>query len=131
MVTSNVQNVNLFFSDFSFARFTSQWKQPFDNRIQTSMALTASDLLNRFSAQSAYAQTDEINLVFLPPSQRSTIRRVVRLVIPLWFDCSNLQVSLMAGYASVRFNYHLASQSFTAEEESVHSNPKTFAYLLS
>lgn len=91
----------------NFSRFSSHWKKPYDVRLQNAIVLTATDLLKRFQAQFAYVQTDEISLIFLAPSERSSMKRVVRIV------------SLFAGYASARFNFHLSSQPYAENETMV------------
>ncbi|KAF7336777.1 Thg1 domain-containing protein [Mycena venus] len=81
-----------------FSRFTRGFDKPFDPRLHDAMAQTAADLLQYFPAASlAYTQSDEITLVFpATESARPFNGRVGKLA------------SLAAGYASTRFNHHLA-----------------------
>nr|GAT48746.1 predicted protein [Mycena chlorophos] len=79
----------------AFSTFTRGFEKPFDERIHTAMAATASDLLAHFSdASLVYTISDEITLVF-PTGVREFKGRVAKLG------------SLAAGLASARFNYHL------------------------
>ncbi|KAF8206219.1 tRNAHis guanylyltransferase-domain-containing protein [Mycena galopus ATCC 62051] len=81
-----------------FSKFTRGFNKPFDERIHDAMAQTAADLLEHFPAASlAYTQSDEITLVFpATATARPFNGRVGKLA------------SLAAGYASTRFNHHLA-----------------------
>ncbi|KAJ7077153.1 tRNAHis guanylyltransferase-domain-containing protein [Mycena belliarum] len=70
-----------------FSKFTRGFNKPFDARIHAAMVQTAAGLLTYFPGASlAYTQSDELTLV----------GRICKLT------------SLAAGYAYVRFNYHLA-----------------------
>ncbi|KAJ7364236.1 tRNAHis guanylyltransferase-domain-containing protein [Mycena albidolilacea] len=81
-----------------FSKFTRGFSKPFDQRMHDTMAQTAADLLEYFPAASlAYTQSDEITLVFpATATGRPFNGRVGKLA------------SLAAGYASTRFNHHLA-----------------------
>ncbi|KAJ7859129.1 tRNAHis guanylyltransferase-domain-containing protein [Mycena olivaceomarginata] len=81
-----------------FSKFTRGFSKPFDQRMHDTMAQTAADLLEYFPAASlAYTQSDEITLVFpATATGRPFNSRVGKLA------------SLAAGYASTRFNHHLA-----------------------
>ncbi|KAF7312467.1 Thg1 domain-containing protein [Mycena indigotica] len=79
----------------AFSTFTRGFEKPFDERIHTAMAATASDLLAHFPAATvAYTNSDEITLVF-PNGVKEFKGRVAKLG------------SLAAGLASARFNHHL------------------------
>ncbi|KAJ7261790.1 tRNAHis guanylyltransferase-domain-containing protein [Mycena haematopus] len=82
-----------------FSKFTRGFNKPFDDRLHEAMAHTAADLLAHFPAASvAYTQSDEITLVFpATGTPRPFNGRVGKLA------------SLAAGYASTRFNHHLAN----------------------
>lgn len=51
-----------------FHTFTRGFRRPYDIRIHTAMVATATDLLERFQAVTAYTESDEISLLF-PPSE--------------------------------------------------------------
>lgn len=88
-----------------FSKFTKGFEKPYDERFACAMIQTASDLLQKFHAQTAYTQSDEITLVFMPSQNDESGQwrewdfrgRVIK-----W-------CSLLAGYASARFNHHLTS----------------------
>ncbi|KAF7374724.1 Thg1 domain-containing protein [Mycena sanguinolenta] len=81
-----------------FSKFTRGFNKPFDERLHDAMVQTAADLLEQFPAASlAYTQSDEITLVFpATAAARPFNGRIGKLT------------SLAAGYASTRFNHHLA-----------------------
>lgn len=90
-----------------FGKFTRGFDRPYDVRIHHAMVGAASDLLERFGASSAYTQSDEISLLWAPhaaeaPSSLPFNGRVQKLV------------SVLAGFASARFNAHLAREPFDA-----------------
>ncbi|KAJ6576680.1 tRNAHis guanylyltransferase-domain-containing protein [Mycena vulgaris] len=99
-----------------FSKFTKGFDKPFDERIHTAMAQTAEDLLAYFSdASLAYTQSDELTLVF-PSACRAFNGRVAKLA------------SLAAGYASVRFNHHLAAAGAPAHKQGIaHFDARAFA----
>lgn len=88
----------------AFSKFTSGFAQPFDKRFTLAMLLTTADLLRQFQARTAYCQSDEITLVFLPtPSKDPGV-----VWQPYDFNGRVQKLStLMSGYASVRFYHHL------------------------
>jgi tRNA(His) guanylyltransferase len=71
------------------------------------MVGTATDLLERFGAVTAYTESDEISLIFAPHSDEAPN--------PLPFN-GRVQklVSVTAGFASARFNAHMQRESFDA-----------------
>ncbi|KAJ7031391.1 tRNAHis guanylyltransferase-domain-containing protein [Mycena alexandri] len=81
-----------------FSKFTRGFDKPFDVRLHDAMAQLAADLLAYFPAASlAYTQSDELTLVFpATGAARPFNGRVGKLA------------TLAAGYASTRFNHHLA-----------------------
>ena len=88
-----------------FSTFTRGFDRPYDLRIHRAMVGTATDLLERFGAVTAYTESDEISLVFRPhtdaaPSALPFNGRVQKLV------------SVFAGYASARFNCHMMQSPF-------------------
>jgi len=51
-----------------FSTFTRGFDRPYDLRIHRAMVGTATDLLERFGAVTAYTESDEISLIFPPHS---------------------------------------------------------------
>ena len=90
----------------TFSTFTRGFKKPWDPLLSGAMINTMNDLVNEFRAVTGYTQSDEISLIFVPivDSKTGEYRnlpfngRVIKLT------------SLMAGYASARFNYHLQQE---------------------
>ena len=88
-----------------FSKFTKGFKKPFDEKFSQAMVQTACDLLQEFKACTAYTQSDEITLIFIPVKNEETSEwrewpfrgRVVKMC------------SLLASYASTRFNHHLVT----------------------
>jgi tRNA(His) guanylyltransferase len=87
----------------SFSKFTGSLQQPWDFRFMTAMFLTTYDLLTEFTAATGYTQSDEITLVFVPKPNADTGEYPI---LPFNGKIQKL-VSLTAGFASVRFNFHL------------------------
>jgi len=98
-----------------FSKFTSGFKKPYDERIFRAMLYTTRDLVEEFRATTGYTQSDEITLTFPPFKTEQTIKEGSDVVI---FN-GRIQklISLMSGYCSVRFAYHLSSQTFDINSE--------------
>jgi len=95
-----------------FSKFTKGFKKPFDERIYTAMIRTTADLLRDFSPTLAYTQSDEITLVFMPQlDENNNFKNYI-------FN-GRVQkiVSLLAGFTSSRFTYHLSHQTYDVESE--------------
>jgi len=92
-----------------FHTLTRGFQRPYDMRIHNAMVATATDLLERFSAVTAYTESDEISLLF-PPSTGEM------MIIPFGGRVQKI-ASVCAGYASARFNLHLAAQKFDETDE--------------
>ena len=86
------------------ANFTRGFRRPYDLRIHHAMVAAASDLLTRFGAVTAYTESDEISLIF-PPRTSETI------FLPFAGRVQKI-CSVTAGFASARFNAHMAEQPF-------------------
>lgn len=104
-----------------FSTFTRGFKKPWDNLLHEAMISTTMDLVNHFKARTGYTQSDEISLVFVPTYDEKNYEyspimykgRVIKLV------------SLMAGYASSRFNYHLHQNLITLLNKEENNNTET------
>jgi len=68
------------------------------------MVATTSDLLTRFGAVTAYTESDEISLIFPP-------RTPDAILVPFAGRVQKI-CSVTAGFASARFNVHMAAQQF-------------------
>jgi tRNA(His) guanylyltransferase len=82
-----------------FGRYTVGFELPFDEGFRIAMIRTACDLLIYFHPVTAYTHSDEITLIFSAQNpdmgaEHQFSGRVLKMV------------SLCAGYASSRFNYH-------------------------
>ena len=93
-----------------FSTYTKGFARPYDLRVHRAMVGTATDLLERFGAATAYTESDEISLVFPPHTEAAPS--------PLPFN-GRVQkvVSVFAGYASARFNTHMLRESFDENSE--------------
>ena len=54
-----------------FHTYTKGFRRPYDLRIHEAMVATATDLLERFGAVTAYTESDEISLLFPPSTAES------------------------------------------------------------
>jgi len=102
-----------------FSKFTVGFTKPFDKRICDTMIYTTADLVNEFSATTGYTQSDEITLVFGAtcaepgPSaepQKQIEKGTKKQYNMIFNGRTEKIVSLMAGFCSVRFSYHLSTQ---------------------
>jgi len=91
-----------------FSMFTKGFKRPFDERIHNAMRSTMADLLEKFNSVFGYTQSDEITLVFAPCTENQS----------MLFDGKVVKISsLLAAYATVRFNFHLMKSTFESPKE--------------
>ena len=94
-----------------FSTYTRGFDRPYDLRIHRAMVGTAGDLLAKFGAVTAYTESDEISLVFHPHHEDTPSR------VPFNGRVQKL-VSVFAGYASARFNFHIQRERFEDGDES-------------
>jgi len=99
-----------------FRTFTKDFKKPFDYRIYSAMLQTASDMILYLNCSTAYTESDEISLIFTKPIS-PTATGEQNSLSNLFGGKLNKIITLTAGYASARFNFHLAK---LAEQESEH-----------
>ena len=93
----SIPNTNGFFcrlDGVSFHTFLKKVVKPFDSRITDAMVKTTGDLVTKFNCPTGFTCSDEITLIF-PAGIHSYNGRVQKLA------------SVLAGYASARFNHHL------------------------
>jgi len=95
-----------------FSKFTKGFKKPFDVRIYNAMINTTAELVKEFNSTFAYTQSDEITLVFMPQKDQfgqwknyAFNGRVQKIV------------SLLSGFCSTRFAYHLSVQTYDSQTE--------------
>jgi len=86
-----------------FSSFTRGFQKPWDKMLEQAMIRTTTDLVTEFKAVTGYTQSDEISLIFMPKYDQKT---GVYRDYP--FNGRPLKIaSLLAGFTSSRFNYHL------------------------
>lgn len=94
----------------SFSKFTRGFNKPFDPRISNTMINTMNDLVQEFHATLGFTQSDEITLVFPPVKEE--------LGQSLIFSGRVTKIaSVMSGYCSARFNYHMNNCEFDEVKE--------------
>lgn len=85
----------------AFRTLTKNLHKPFDPRMTEAMLQTTFHLVDRFNAQTAFVQSDEISLVFAPVEDASP---------PLYGRRVQKIVSVLASYASAFFNKQMEFQ---------------------
>lgn len=89
-----------------FSKFTKGFRKPYDSVISNAMHLCMADLLKKFNAYTGYTQSDEITLIF-PPIQDPETKEYRKRI----YNGRVVKIaSLLSGYASTRFNYHLQEE---------------------
>lgn len=86
----------------SFSKYTKGFEKPNDETMGMAMVFTMGDLVEEFNAVTGYTQSDEITLVFMPVHDDESGFRDIQFrgrVMKL--------ATLMAGFASARFNFHI------------------------
>jgi len=85
-----------------FSTFTRAFEKPCDPHLSEAMIKTSEDLCQEFNAITAYTQSDEITLL-IPPTNIMHEQH-----LPHIFNGKKQKLeSLMSGFTSVRFNFHL------------------------
>merc|ERR1719229_170009 len=120
-----------------FSTFTKGFVRPFDENLHRAMVLTTADLVERFHAQTGYTQSDEITLIWDAALKEETEDESSELKTEN--DSENVKVvsqkkkrkkqshpesrvhlfggrttkisSVLSGFCSARFNYHLTQMS--------------------
>jgi tRNA(His) 5'-end guanylyltransferase len=91
-----------------FSKFTKGFNKPFDSILSKAMELCTIDLLDEFTAYTAYTQSDEITLVLPSLMNRDKHKGQNK---PTWKHTSSGRVqklaSLIAGFTTMSFNKHL------------------------
>ncbi len=84
----------------SFRTFTRGMEKPFDVRVTESMVRTTEDLVVKLHCRTGFCQSDEMSLLF--PACDSSKRQ-----LHLYSGRVQKLCSVVASYASVRFNWHI------------------------
>jgi len=90
-----------------FSKFTKGFMKPFDERLKRAMEKTTIDLVKKFDCCFGYTQSDEITLVWPPIAENQTFcfgGRITKIA------------SVLAGYCSVRFDFHINKEEWTEEK---------------
>lgn len=91
-----------------FSKFTKGMKQPYCPTFLQTMVSTASKVMDEFGAVTAYTQSDEINLVFMPPENEYAEIHSGGKVMKL--------SSLSAASATASFKHYLREAAEDMEE---------------
>jgi len=120
-----------------FSSYTRPFKKPFDERISTVMVATTTDLMAYFNPTTGFTCSDEITLLFPPiteeelntneeettkeaaTEEKEDKKKKEKTEEATLMFSGKVQkiVSLAAGYASARFNSHMAKQTFDPATE--------------
>jgi tRNA(His) guanylyltransferase len=92
-----------------FSKFTKGFKRPFDDRLHETMRLTTEDLLTQFNAYLGYTESDEITLIFHECDEEKRQEFI-------FSGRTQKLSSLLASYATARFNFHLMKQDFSKDD---------------
>jgi tRNA(His) 5'-end guanylyltransferase len=84
----------------AFSKYQNNFRRPHDEAFFRAMALTACDLLLEFKCNSCYCESDEISMIWFHPKKPQYQGRMQKLC------------SVIAGFASARFNDHVKRQVF-------------------
>jgi tRNA(His) 5'-end guanylyltransferase len=92
----------------SFSKFTSGFKKPFDDTMKDAMQKTMMDTVDKFSATVGYVQSDEITLVYSPLyNSKEEFEKDDNKRCHIFTGKKDKLISIIAGYISARFNYHI------------------------
>lgn len=89
----------------TFSKWTKKLPSRSDPNFQKTMVLTMNDLISEFKPATGYTHSDDITLIF---PECSIFKRRVQKII-----------TVMAGYCSARFNYHIQEIPKSMYSESV------------
>ncbi len=91
----------------NFSKLTKGLKQPFDEQFVRAMVRTMNDLVKNFNASTGYCHSDEISMVFPAVCTKEEFEDNNNEK-KHYYDGRVLKIcTVMSGYCSVRFNYHL------------------------
>lgn len=103
-----------------FSKFTKGFQKPFDRFLADTMIMITGELVERFNARTGYTQSDEITLVFAAMENDEP---------HIFAGRKQKLCSLIAGFASARFNHNLAlltqdynNKALASKKDSVYLN---------
>lgn len=91
----------------TFSKFTKGFTKPFDNNFQSAMIMTMNDLMTKFLPVTGYTHSDEITLIFRQACTKEEFDSKTNKSTHLFDGKVQKLNSLLAGYCSARFNYHI------------------------
>jgi tRNA(His) guanylyltransferase len=94
----------------AFRTYTRGLVKPFDHRPTSAMRSTMVDLVEKFSAATAYCCSDEITLVLNVAHAPASARH--RPATPLYNNRVQKLASVLSSSATARFNYHMNSHEW-------------------
>eukprot|EP01083_Nonionella_stella_P095041 266738_1 len=101
-----------------FHTFTKGFQRPFDENLHRAMVLTTGDLVQKYQARTGYTQSDEITLVFDAANVEEKdienddkMKKKNKEKVHLFGGRGVKISSVLAGYSSARFNYHLVKMA--------------------
>lgn len=97
-----------------FSKFTKCFQKPADPRITRAMIETSKDMVSTFHANAGFTFSDEITLVFDSPNIDP---KTGEFVVMAYQGRIQKITSLMAGYATVRFNHYLRTAEYDLKTE--------------
>ena len=93
----------------NFSTFTRGFKRPFDYNFVIAMVKTMNDLLVKYNATTGYTHSDEISLIF-PAACTKEEYDVDPEKVKHMYDGRVIKIcTVVAGYCSTRFSYHIAN----------------------
>lgn len=90
-----------------FSTFTRDFRKPFDNRFVSAMIRTTNDLVDTFNAITGYCHSDEITLIFPSACHKDDYIIGKNETTHIFDGRMQKLTSILAGYCSARFNYHI------------------------
>lgn len=91
----------------SFSKYTEGLRKPFDNLFECAMINTMNDLVVEFCASTGYTHSDEITLIFPAACTLEEYNTKTNKSIHLYEGRVMKICTVMAGYCSSKFNYHI------------------------
>jgi tRNA(His) guanylyltransferase len=91
----------------SFSKFTAGLRKPFDLAFTKAMGLTTYELIHEFSAVTGYTHSDEITIIFKQACNKEEFDNKENKTTHIFDGRVMKLLTVMSGYCSVRFNYHL------------------------
>lgn len=93
----------------TFSKFTNGFKRPFDQLFLKAMVSTMNDLMTKFLPVTGYTHSDEITLVFKSACTKDEFDTKTNKSTHAFDGKVHKLNSLLAGYCSARFNFHITN----------------------